>query len=830
MNSPKPRIPELLSPAGSLESAYTAFQYGADAVYLGLKQFSARAEAENFNLSQLSEITGFAHSQAPAKKIYLAINTLVIERELAEVLRVLATAADLGVDAAIVQDLGVARLIRTCFPWLRLHASTQMAIHNATGAHTLKQLGFARVICARELTAGEIKAIASIPDLEVETFIHGALCYSYSGLCLYSSLLRNRSGNRGTCTYPCRALFETKGPAEKTATKCFPFSMKDLALSQDLPDLVAGGVHSFKIEGRKKSPLYVAATTAFYRALLDGKLTADQFRQRQEELKTIFARPWTRLYVNNRKNRDVCDTEVVGHRGAPLGTVEQILNPRTTNARVRFFTSRALEKHDGLQIDLAEPGKPFGFPIDSLFTGAGRNQKEVIKAPPGTRVEVGLPPEHPAIPRGAVMYHASSQAIKRSYPVTCPKPGAYRVRHPLDITLFVSPAQIEAQARVTITTSGLVAQAVAQIAGAFEPSRNPDLARDAGQRSFEKLGETEFFLRQLTVRNEQSLFVPVSLLNDLRRQLVTQMEQAFPAQKAQRLTELKQHIEMSEPGSVSIPANPVWMIKTDDVMAMRSFTPEDWHAVSEVIVDIDRGDFPELEKGLAHIEAAIGKERIRLGLPLITRAHEEASLREKIQALAGKGYTRWEASNLSAWIFLREWAGQEVTDITCDWPLYALNSSSARQLLELGAQRFVLSPEDGVENMCAMIQQFPRQAVVVVYQDTPLFISETCSRANIHGSCKGQPDVCSDEDMLLTSSQPERLRLLQRGCRSILIHEKAFSLQPHLDTFRRSGCGFFRIDFIYRRYQPDETRDIWRSICRGAPLTHTKERPAHALS
>ena len=197
---------ELLSPAGDPEAGYAALYYGADAVYLGLKHFSARATATNFDEEALDEFVGFAHSRG--KKVYAAVNTLVTEAELPQLLNSLDICSRCRIDAVILQDLGVARVIREKYPELELHASTQMAVHNKQGALALQKLGFSRVVLARELSLAEIKDIASIPGLETEAFIHGALCYSYSGMCLFSSLECGRSANRGKCLYPCRSEFE----------------------------------------------------------------------------------------------------------------------------------------------------------------------------------------------------------------------------------------------------------------------------------------------------------------------------------------------------------------------------------------------------------------------------------------------------------------------------------------------------------------------------------------------------------------------------------------------------------------------------------------------
>ena len=252
--------------------------------------------------------------------------------------------ADIGVDALIIQDLGVYHVVRTHFPELELHASTQLAVHNRAGAEALDRLGFTRVVLARELTFEEVRDITATGGVETEVFIHGALCYSYSGLCLFSSQTLGRSGNRGKCAYSCRDSFEVTGapdalrdgtPVKRDPAHGFPFSMKDLALPDHLPALRAAGVSCFKIEGRKKSPLYVATTTDYYRKLLDGRLAAGERAVQEADLQTVFSRPWTRLFVESHKDKEVADRDTVGHRGTLIGRVESV-----RGSRLRFRTAR----------------------------------------------------------------------------------------------------------------------------------------------------------------------------------------------------------------------------------------------------------------------------------------------------------------------------------------------------------------------------------------------------------------------------------------------------------------------------------------------------------
>lgn len=252
---------ELLAPAGNYDALLGAVNAGADAVYLGGEQYGARAYADNFSRDEI--ISGIRLAHIYHKKIYLTINTLVKERELEGLYDFLLPFYEAGLDGVIIQDLGVLAYVRRYFPGLELHASTQMTLTGSEGVSFLKEYGVSRVVPARELSLEEIKNLKET-GIEVEIFIHGAMCYCYSGQCLFSSILGGRSGNRGRCAQPCRLPYEINGGKE-----CFPLSMRDMCTIDLLPELIESGVDSFKIEGRMKKPSYVAGVTAIYRKYID---------------------------------------------------------------------------------------------------------------------------------------------------------------------------------------------------------------------------------------------------------------------------------------------------------------------------------------------------------------------------------------------------------------------------------------------------------------------------------------------------------------------------------------------------------------------------------
>ena len=295
---------ELLSPAGNFDALKGAINAGADAVYLGGKSYGARAYADNFTADEICEGIHYAH--VFGRKIYLTVNTLIKEKELDDLYHFMLPFYEKGLDGVIVQDMGVLRFLRHYFPGLLLHASTQMTITGPEGAALLKEEGISRIVPARELSLDELISLKQRTGVEIEAFIHGAMCYCYSGQCLFSSLLGGRSGNRGRCAQPCRLPYQVqakspRGHALKTSLvqsegqSCYPLSMKDMCTIDLLPKLIEAGIDSFKIEGRMKDPAYAAGVTAVYRKYIDRYYQVkENFQVSKEDQKLLAS-----LYIRS---------------------------------------------------------------------------------------------------------------------------------------------------------------------------------------------------------------------------------------------------------------------------------------------------------------------------------------------------------------------------------------------------------------------------------------------------------------------------------------------------------------------------------------------------
>lgn len=286
---------ELLAPAGNKEAFIGAVNAGADAIYLGGSKFGARAYADNFSTEDLIACIRYAHLFG--RKVYLTVNTLMKEEEMAELYAYIAPFYEAGLDACIVQDFGVFQYLKRNFPQMELHASTQMTLTGAYGAELLKDMGATRIVPARELSLQEIRHIKEQTGLEIEAFIHGAMCYCYSGQCLFSSILGGRSGNRGRCAQPCRLPYTVK-TSEKSTSECYPLSLKDMCTIEHIEDLMDAGIDSFKIEGRMKKAEYAAGVTSIYRKYIDKKL---QNPDRKLHFKKEDLEDLSKLYIRSKR-------------------------------------------------------------------------------------------------------------------------------------------------------------------------------------------------------------------------------------------------------------------------------------------------------------------------------------------------------------------------------------------------------------------------------------------------------------------------------------------------------------------------------------------------
>ena len=484
-------LPELLCPAGDEAALRAAVDSGANAVYLGYRAFGARASATNFDAEALEAAVRYAHLYHV--RVYVTVNTLVKPDEMQDLRAALGEIAATGADAAIVQDLGVAALVRREFPVLALHASTQMAICNAEGARLARTLGFSRVVLARECGLEDVRAVAET-GIETEVFVHGALCTAVSGRCLMSSMSGGRSGNRGRCAQPCRQGFRLDGMRGPL------LSLRDLCLLDDLPTVCASGVRSLKVEGRLKSPEYVAVVTSVYRRALDAVARGD-FRPdpaQREQLLQIFNRGgFTRGHILGAEDADLVTPDRVSHEGLPLGRVQTVKGHLAA-----LHVDRAL--HDGDSLQLRGAGESYDLRYSGPDIPAGGTAS--LRLRPGTEARPGV--------QAARLADARQLDQARAHePRLIPVSMAARFALGRPMTLALTDGE------VSVTATGPVVEA----------ARSRASTEADAHRQLDKLGGTPFTLEdgaRLQLLVDQGIFLPVSALNALRRDGVERLIQA----------------------------------------------------------------------------------------------------------------------------------------------------------------------------------------------------------------------------------------------------------------------------------------------------------------
>jgi U32 family peptidase len=371
--------PELLAPAGTLEVFETAVQEGADAIYIGAPALNARALAKQFSMAEIAAMIDHAHRHKV--KVYLAMNSLVREEELPLAVRTLGMIAALEADGLILQDLGLYQLARRHFPSLRLHASTLLAAHNSLAVRQMVEMGFRRVVLARELTMAEIGRIrAANQDIELEVFIHGALCFSYSGLCLFSSYLGGKSGLRGRCVQPCRRRYAWSGKGAGAPAGYF-FSMHDLRGLELMPELQAAGVTSFKIEGRMRSAQYVGRVVRAHRLALDAPADPARLAEAAELLAGALGRRTTSGYFTAAEPPQAFAPQHSGNIGLFLGKITE------GGSRAKLTLQAAMETGDRLRLHHENSGERVAFTLKKIWQA----ETPVVRARQGAQVSLALP-------------------------------------------------------------------------------------------------------------------------------------------------------------------------------------------------------------------------------------------------------------------------------------------------------------------------------------------------------------------------------------------------------------------------------------------------------
>ncbi len=793
------RRPEVLAPAGDRASLAAALAAGADAVYFGLDDgFNARARAKNFPLAELAGTVAEIHRAGA--RAYITLNTLVFEPELDEVARILRGVAEAGADAIIVQDPAVALLARAIAPTLEVHASTQMTVSSAGGARFAKELGATRFVVPRELSVAEIRTLSEQTDLELEVFVHGALCVSWSGQCLTSEAWGGRSANRGQCAQSCRMPYEllVDGQVQDLGDVKYLLSPKDLAGVRAVPELVDIGVHGLKIEGRQKGPQYVATATAGYRRWVEGDPS-----HLDEDLRAMslsYTRGFGDGFLVGADHQTLVEGRFPKHRGLLLGRVTKVSRdevhvapderpwtgalasqgrtaPRGATKVSLPILGGSAQAASGPRIETPEPRAGMGVVFDAghpedknepggpIFRVSRAGAATVLgfgdPGPDLSRVRVG---DRVWITRDPSLARATEKLVEQ----------APRGRLPL--TLRVSgragaPIVVEAESR----------RLRARVEGpALAPASGRGLDRALVEDKLGALGGTPFHLASLELALEGDLHVPVSELKALRRALVLELE----AQLARPHVTHAAHLALADVAPLSEPVELIPLCRSDEQLDA---------AIAEGVreVELDWMELVGLSRAAERARAA--GLRVTVAMLRVEKPGEEG-ITERIARLAPDGVL------VRHWGALERFAGTTASPIG-DFSLNVTNSVTARHLLARGLHQVTASFDLDDQQLFAMLDQTPRGRVaVVVHHRIPTFHTEHCIYAHLlsegrdYRTC-GRPCESKRVDVRdhLGKSHPV---IVDAGCRNTVFNADPQSAARLVPALIERGVQRFRVDFV----------------------------------
>jgi putative protease len=784
-------VPELLAPAGSLDAVRAAIANGADAVYLGAVRFNARDEGAQLTLGEVEEACRLAQSRG--RRIYLTLNVLVKPNELVDALDLLGEAVDRGVDAVIVQDVGLIRLIRRVYPALEVHASTQMTVHDASGARVAQRLGVSRVVLARENTLDDIRAIReAVPGLGLEAFVHGALCISYSGQCYMSGMISERSANRGSCAQSCRKDYVLADRATgEELDRGYLISARDLGAYDHLADIAAAGVSCLKVEGRKKRPEYVATVSRGYRTFLDRLSRGEPPGLRPDEVQPlvqIYSRGFTRGMLGGRVGREYVTRDQPDNRGVLLGTVT-----RSTAGEIWVEVSEPVQAGDGLGFEdpAAAGGPTIGFTVTRVrAAGGGQN---------GTSRQIITAPE--AVPVGWRVIRTAQAALvgqaRNSYSSLLTRTRERRIR--LDVRLFGSPG---AHLRAVFTAHGRTAtvRSATQLAPAAKRALTDAVLRE----HLGRLGETPFALGAVdTAGLAPGLFLPISELNRVRQAAVSELGAALrlddEAARLERRTRIEQAVAYVQPAAGhGVHTGPIAGAEHRYVLSAEVYNLDDARAAAdagatEICFDpFLRHPAPPVSRVKALAQELEGREvTLRLRTPTIVRPVE----RRVVQKWLDVGLPV-----LSGHIGLVAELGADGRDVVADYGVNCFNQHAAAELLSMGARRVTLSVELTADEMIDVASRFPSRPFEIFLYGRPEGM--TIEHCVLSAAFDRQPTTCRDlcvrdhTNVELTDPAGYVFPVAtDSACRNRLLHSRPVDGSEFLERLWGGGLRAFRAVF-----------------------------------
>lgn len=714
---------ELLSPVGDFECLKAAVQNGADAVYFGANLFSARAFATNFDNDNLKQVIEYAKLRGV--KTHLTLNTLIKQDEFEDAFNLAKTAYEYGIDAIIVQDLGLADILINSFPDLEIHGSTQMTIHNLEGVKELENLGFKRAVLSRELSIPEIEYICKNSNIEIEVFAHGALCISYSGQCLMSSFIGGRSGNRGKCAQPCRLPYELIDKNQKVLDKGYLLSTRDLCSLDNLPNLIKAGVSSLKIEGRMKSPEYVATVTRIYRKYIDiahqylsGDISEYIIDEKDKnDLMQVFNRGgFSNGHLSDKPNKKLVYTEKQNNMGLPLG---KIIKYNPNKGLITAKIENYLSIGDGISFE----NENTKYTISELM----ENDKNIKNAEPLQTITFGRMKGNINI--GDKIYKISDKSLSTSALNSFNKEY---YKNPIDCWLDICK---DKKISVTACSKNFDLKISFVYDYIAQEAQNAPITKDKIITQFNKTLDTCFSFENIEINLDNNLFIPVSVLNDIRRETISKLQSKI-------LSLFKRNSNLSLPIVNRVPISNKVTPKVSILLNILNleFDYTKLANIDKVYIPLKYFNDIKFNDIISTLRA---KFKLYIYLPVILRK----DYLDITKNILNKAISKFKIhgvvlSNLSQLEILPN----KQLDIIGNYTLNLYNAHTANKLDTLNIHTLTISPELDKDTINDICNNCSIDTELIVYGNTPLMTMNYCllGKTNkCHDKCN---HTCISED------------------------------------------------------------------------------------
>ena len=781
---------ELLAPAGSLAALKAAVENGADAVYIGGPMFSARQKAENFTREQMLAGVQYAHERGC--KVHVALNTLVSNEEIGQVIEYAYQLAEAKVDAVIVQDLGVAHLLRETLPQLPLHASTQMAVHNTPGAQFLEEQGFERVVLARETSLEAICQIKAETDVELEVFVHGALCVAYSGQCLLSSMIGGRSGNRGLCAQPCRMqyqLVDEAGREYQNKNGQYLLSTRDLNMIHHLPDLIRAGVTSLKIEGRMKRPEYVATVVRQYRQAIDAYYAGTQFDKKtaDKNLLQIFNRDFTTGYFYGNQGADLMSHVRPDNRGVLIADVM-----KTENKKVWVQLHDTLSVGDGYLL-YNQRGEEIAGKVQELSIKG----KAIQSGSKGQIVQLTVSGNAAGAKE---MYRTADVVLLKEATDSFSRPSQpqkEKVHFKLNLS-FGKPMMLYAW-----DDNGN--QQYVESEYIIELAKNRPSDYESVRKQMDRLGNTSYELGEFTAEIADGIIAPASELNNLRRAAIEGLEAQKKATSVDS-AELESYedyldnagdlLDRIPPQVMEYGLQQKLAVTVGSVEAMQAAVENgaDYVYLNTTALRKEKAIVPEQYTNLAkwcHTRNA----KLYWTCSPIENDTQLKKAAANMWAAKEAGFDGVVAGNLGLLQMAKE-QGWEIT--IADYQLNIFNDVTLQYLSGQEISRAVLSPELSLEQISDFSYLGNLPLELIVHGNLPLMVSEQCVCGSVLGGRTAQKQCsmpCRNGQYALKDRTGAQFPLyMDEHCRMHVFNSKTLNLYKRLEEALKTGADVLRIE------------------------------------